>query len=208
MSYSLNEVLGITSKSAFAQHYAERLSENPKGNVLLAELILCLDDLENAKPSWFDKFDTQVVVDFLVISHRHYSQSILPSIARQIELLVKQPDCPALISEYGMYFFKEFCSGLELHFEYEENHLFPYVLKMNDEKDKLKRSFNEEEFNQHHPHPPVDLNSLLMLMNSTSETLEKSMSHRILIEKLESLSRELGLHEFIEANVLLPRIAK
>ena len=64
MSYSLNEVLGITSKSAFAADYAERLSANPKGNVLLAELILCLDDLENAKPSWFDKLDTNVLVDF------------------------------------------------------------------------------------------------------------------------------------------------
>jgi iron-sulfur cluster repair protein YtfE (RIC family) len=203
MSYSLNEVLSITDSETFALRYMAILEKESEGNVLLAELILCMDDLEHAKPSWFDKFNAAVIVDFLTISHRHYLKTVLPSIERQLDIFAKQQDCPALISEFGLYFFRQFRSGLISHFKYEEEQLFPAALKM---LDSSETSFDAENFKAHHPQSLVDLNGLMMLMNSNLDTEERSMSHRILIEKLNSLNKELSLHEFIEDGVLLERL--
>jgi len=202
MNYSLTEVLGCTGATTFADRYASILKNGNQGNVLLAELILCMDDLEHAKPSWFDSFDTPVIVDFLTISHRHYLESVLPSIERQLEALVQQPDCPVLVSEFGLYFFREFRRGLVEHFDYEEEQLFPHVLKI-----EATTEFDPTNFKTHHPHAAVDLNGLLMLMSSKGGPEEKSMSFRILMEMLHSLEKELKLHEFIEENVLLARIS-
>ncbi|MGB6035882.1 MAG: hypothetical protein WBG42_06410, partial [Cryomorphaceae bacterium] len=179
------------------------LIKGTEGNVLLAELILCMDDLEHAKPSWFDIFETRVLVDFLIVSHRHYLDSVLPSVERQLEVLIQQRDCPELISEFGLYFFREFRRGLVKHFKYEEDHLFPFVLKMVNSDEE---SFDAKNFKDHHPHPPVDLQKLMMLMTSNGISEEKSMSFRILMEKLHSLHKELSLHEFIEDHVLLERL--
>jgi len=201
MNYSLTEVLGWTGANSFADRYKTILEKEQQGNVLLAELILCMDDLEHAKPSWFDSFDTPVIVDFLTISHRHYLENVLPSIERQLEVLVQQRDCPILVSEYGLYFYREFRRGLMEHFSYEEEHLFPHVLKQEGRKE-----FDPTNFKSHHPHAAVDLNGLLMLMSSKGSSEEKSMSFRILMEMLSSLNKELKLHEFIEENVLLARI--
>jgi len=205
MNYSLNEVIGITERKGFANRYNDSLGANPNGNVLLAELLLCLENLETAKPSWFDRFDTKVIVDFLVISHGHYLNSALPVIERHIESLTLQNDCPPIVKEFGLFFYNQFAEGLKSHFEYEEKHLFPFVLTSEDASAE-QRKFNEEDFKQHHPHPPVDLKSLLMLVNGKSNEKELSMSHRILLDKLNELDRELSLHEFIEENVLMTRL--
>jgi len=203
MNYSLNEVLGCTKPTTFAERYTSLLENGTEGNVLLAELILCMDDLEHAKPSRFEIFDTKVLVDFLIVSHRHFLESVLPSLERQLEVLIQQPDCPELISEFGLYFFREFRRGLMEHFKYEEDQLFPYVLKVVNSNEE---NFDAKNFKAHHPHPPVDLQKLMMLMTSKGQSEERSMSFRILIEKLHSLNKELSLHEFIEDHVLLERL--
>jgi iron-sulfur cluster repair protein YtfE (RIC family) len=203
MAYSLHEVLGCTNSTSFAERYSNFLDKKSEGQLLLAELVLSMDNLENAKASWFEKFDTSVLIDFLIISHRYYSDSVLPSIERQLEVVVKQYDCPELLSEFGFFFYREFRTGLLNHFQYEEEQLFPFI---SDNKELRSKPFNEEGFRKGHPQPQVDLKGMIMLMNSAGKSKEQSMSFRILHEKLHSLQKELSLHEFIEENVLMERL--
>lgn len=203
MNYSLTDVLGCTNASTFAERYVPLLENKTEGNMLLAELILCMDDLKHAKPSLFERFETSILVDFLILSHRHYTENVLPTIEKQLAVLIKQEDCPTLISEYGLFFFREFRNGLLAHFKYEEAHLFPFVEKKLPEDGVI---FNERSFRQEHPHQSVNMEGLLMLLTSKGKAGEKSMSHRILMEKLNSLDKELSLHEFIEEEVLMKRL--
>lgn len=199
MNFSLEDVKSIAPVDFITRRYTpvEDLNAGEK-EVFLAELILCLEDLENAKPSWFDKFSSEVLVEFLELSHRYFAEHVLPGIERDLEVWTDHPECPKRVSDYGLYFFREFERGLFEHFKYEEEKLFPHALSP-------KGDFDFTDFESHHPHTTLDAGKLIILLSDKEEKVEKPMSYRILMEKLKTLDKELRLHEFIEENVLFDR---
>jgi iron-sulfur cluster repair protein YtfE (RIC family) len=202
MDFSLNEVKSITSADTITARYSPQLaSDLERRERFLAELLLCREDLAKAKPSWFDQFSDEVIVEFLRLSHQYFSDHMLPSIEHHLEIWVSHPDCPSRVADYGMFFLREFERGLLRHFKYEEEEIFRFF-----GPGRLPLEVNWNTFEENHPEPTLDLSKLITLLGNEDEGSEKPMSFRILIEKLRVLDRELQLHEFIEENVLFARL--
>ncbi len=207
MTYSISDVREFPHAEAILARYNNSLKEvSDFQEHFLAELILSLDDLDNAEPAWFSRFDTQLIVEFLKLSHQYFLERLLPSIERLVEVLSDRNESEPSLKEPELLIFRRFKEDLISHMNYEETFLFPFAVVQGLQKQTNERRFDEVKFKELHPEMVIGIDHLIQTFHKKKRVFENSLAYSILMDKLHGLEIELKLHEFIEEEILLGRL--
>ena len=216
---TFNEQLGhvfnrfnINSKSGKS---LENLSSNPQ---FITDLLLSFNKSVNQDLSRFEKYDIDVIVQYLEFSHKYYLEQRLPKIAQTVWSLLKGNKENNTIIIFLANFFYTYCEDLKKHFEYEEKYLFPYSKllyaknkfpKFIDEKDTFLASYSIKKFKEFHlHHEEKELQAVKDALLNYKPGLDNNLSYRILLEQLKSFEKDMQLHSLIEDYVLIPKLEK
>lgn len=158
----------------------------------------------------FQSYNSQVLLDALMISHTYYLNKILPETELSLSQLVKSQEnseerTPYIFIDKA---FQNYKAHLENHILYEEKYIFPYIqqlLKKNHTLDSLSPHFQSlADFYINHSDIGEDLRTIIKLLKKLSAT---PLSNGLIV-KLENLYFDLLIHDKIEEEILIPRMMR
>ncbi|MDR1793394.1 MAG: hemerythrin domain-containing protein [Bacteroidales bacterium] len=146
--------------------------------------------------------DMSKLTDYLLSSHRFYTDERLPHIETSLNKIIKacQPQYGTLLKR----FFEEYKQGVLDHFSYEEKTVFPYIQRLIEGKSDKK--FCITNYQQTHTNIEDTLSDLTNIITKylSSNILQKERI-RILFEIFE-FSNDLHKHTLIEDKILVPYV--
>ncbi len=195
------------------QAYEELNSLNV--NIDFISSVIRLFETENGvSAAEFDKFNLEIIIDYVRKTHQYYLSKKLPEIGQSIELLLQDYHAThpllALLKDFFTGYEKDFTT----HIMVEEKKLLPYINQLiRAKEDKLKlhelfavtKKYSIEKFMQMHSDTEEDLqhvrNSIMMYEPpKTNRSL-----YNILLMQLQVFEKDLNVHAFIEDKVLMPK---
>ncbi|MCF8335915.1 MAG: hemerythrin domain-containing protein [Bacteroidales bacterium] len=160
------------------------------------------------------EYPINLIVNYLLKSHEHYTQKMLPETEQMIDELVHscRGDCDnlRLIED----FYKKYKTELENHLKSEEEKFFPYVKALIDKKEKeknleaIRRKYNFSYASHSIEHESV-ITKLLDLKNILIKYLPPDYDHgkcNNLLYWLFLFEDDLRDHERLEDVILLPAL--
>jgi regulator of cell morphogenesis and NO signaling len=176
----------------------------------LLALLEIFEDQAVFKPSNFDRFSLQVIIDYLRKTHSYYLDKKLLEIEQSIHLLVNAyPSAhPLLVLLHN--FYSDYKNHLVRHIQMEEGKLLPYIIEL-EQADELKRklgtapSMTVKEFISQHHDTEKDLEEVRKTILSYSPPEGNQTLYRILLSQLQVFEKDMAVHAQIEDDVLLPR---
>lgn len=188
--------------------YCAKKQEVPIG--FLINIAKAFDDYSVLKHLDFSSYNIRTIVHYLKKTHDHYRSNILPTIFSAIERAQKNTSQFAVLGLIDD-FLKLFAKDLEEHFLVEEHGLFPYALQLNQVNSTHDyQLFNRlkpielDHFDDIHQHMDEELKLLRMAIRERTPN-EEGTVHQIL-NQLKDFEVDLFIHEFLEEEVLLPRL--
>lgn len=179
----------------------------------LMALLSVFEDQQAFRKEAFQKFDLEVIIDYLKKTHLYYQTKKLLEIEQSIHLLVKSyPTAhPILLLLHS--FYADYKNHLENHIEMEERELFPYIVRLEKQANgqetiSKKPVISVQEFiNQHHD-TEKDLEEVRMAMVNYSPPADNQTLYRILLSQLQVFEKDMAVHALMEDEVVLPRALK
>lgn len=170
-------------------------------------LIICkVYAFDNYKPSreQMENACLEDIVNYLKMSHAYYLGSMVPELARSIEVMMSP--CEETRKKIIWKFFTDYKEELERHFEYEEKTVFPYVEAMIDSRERESYTIGEYEKNHSNVEEKLDDLKKLILMY-----LPPQCNHQDTVQALfciALLETDLERHTFIEEGILVPVVSR
>ena len=205
-------ILASSEKGTIESH-AKTLGLNADFVVQLANSSF---NAETASHKEFEQYDIPVLVDYLKRSHEYYLQKRLPEIGQTIHAMrrkfVKEDPVYILLSGFFVSYRKE----LEAHFQYEEEHLFPYAKLLHGSKGSwrvlpsLKRflgMYSVQEFLDNHSDTEAELQTVRKALLLYKAPKDSELPYQVLLKQLSSFEQDMHLHALIEDHVLVPKLA-
>lgn len=162
---------------------------------------------EDRNSDFFATVPLSDIVEFLFRSHDFYQSKRLPEISLSIENLTQSASHGHAILHTIKVNFEDFSRHLIQHFEEEEHGLFQQALEVQRaEKAGQKQVFSIEKV----AHPEVSAINYIELIQQYLNLFQSDRAtapyKRILQDQLNSLSLDFELHEWVEKEVLIPRL--
>lgn len=146
--------------------------------------------------------DVRDVVQYLHNSHAFYMQRELVDLEANIEKMTT--GCDDMQKKLVSRFFNDYKSQLRLHFEYEEDVVFPYVMSLC--KGEKTEGYSIEQFEQNHSNIDETLNDLKnIVMKYLPESCDTVLRNDVLHHLFE-LEEDLLKHTVIEDKILIPMV--
>ncbi len=151
--------------------------------------------------------DIPVVISFLKKDHQYFSEEIYPSILDLIHQMKNVSNQEEIILVEK--FFHEYFEEVLEHLKYENDIVFPYVIKLfNKWKGNVIEENNNEysvsEYQEHHSDIEEKLSDLKnLLIKYLPEKGEQSLRRKLII-LLYELESDLNIHSRIEDQILIP----
>ena len=151
-------------------------------------------------------FEIPVILEYLSRTHRYYLDKKLPEMENLTFELAKGVD--KSMNELLYFFFLKFSTELKKHIEYEENIVFPYILKLNQglAPDTDRNAFRLKKFLNFHNHDIEDqLGDFRLHLETTFKELQDSLAFNLFCQHTTSFEKDLKIHALIEDDVLMPK---
>ncbi|MBO4581052.1 MAG: hemerythrin domain-containing protein [Bacteroidales bacterium] len=158
---------------------------------------------ENFSPQTKDfiGFNYQNLTDFLLCSHIYYLQKRLPHIKQHLQHVVPpEHEMSAIVNR----FFNDYTQEVQLHFEYEEHTVFPYITQLVSHQPHARYSMDK--FEEQHDNMQNKLNDLISLVMKYLPSEWKNEERTSLLINLSSLLYDMQHHAHIEEHILIPYI--
>lgn len=184
-------------------------------NKLNCELVLVIANLFNGfdiEPSLeYSSEAINTTIRYLKNSHQYYLLEKYPQIKSYIEEINGLNDNPE-IAMIGKFFDKYFSEVTE-HLDYENNVVFPYVLKLNElltNKDckDVESNYRVNEYREHHDDIEEKLADLNNLLIKYMPLKNDQQVRRKLLLCLFEVEYDLKIHSKIEEVLLIPLVEK
>lgn len=144
-------------------------------------------------------FPLDQIVHYLSKTHDFYLNTMIPEIEQQFIQLIQNGDMENAVILKLFKDFDQYRIELESHITFEEETLFPQILRKENPARCLVNSILEAAHHQHEDDLALILESLIDQVNSFKD----QMPYFILIEKLLLLKKDLLVHARIEDEVLM-----
>lgn len=144
-------------------------------------------------------FPKDQIVHYLSKTHEFYLTTMIPEIEQQFVQLIQEEGIQYSIILNLYKDFDQYRTELESHILFEEETLFPQILRNENPAKCLVNSILEAAHHQHENDLALILESLI----SRAHSFKGQMPYFILIEKLLLLNKDLLIHARIEDDVLL-----
>lgn len=154
-----------------------------------------------------NSMDLPRIVMFLKRCHQYYKEEKYPEINQLIRALYEMNHSP----EIRMIdrFFNEYFEEVLEHLHYEDDVVFPYILKLIGEDGGTSTTdaeFSVREYRDHHSDIESKLSDLKALLLKHVEVRNDRIIRRKLLLKLAELEVDLTIHSLIEENMLIPAV--
>ena len=149
-----------------------------------------------------ERVSPDAIVDFLHRSHDYFMSYKFPHIRRNLLLALdeNQSDVnPAIVG-----FFDAYVRQVQIHFDYEENTVFPYVRALTD---GIASGYNIDEFRKHHDEVAEKLSDLKNVIMRYYKTSVPDNMYDVLVD-LFNCEEDLESHHIIENRMLIPMVAR
>jgi len=153
----------------------------------------------------------QITIRYLQNSHQYYLQEKYPQIQNYIKEINRLNDNPEVVM-IGKFFDKYF-SEVTDHLDYENDVVFPYVLKLDKQlanKDcrDVESNYRVNEYREHHDDIEEKLADLNNLLIKYMPLKNDQQVRRKLLFCLFELEYDLKIHSQIEEILLIPLVEK
>ena len=151
------------------------------------------------------KDDIPHILSYLRTSHRHYINRSFPQLHNNIHIMMDEYD--DVNRNILNKFYDDYDCEIKKHFEYEEEHVFPYIESLLT-KETTGNIYNIKKFEHNHTNVEEKLNDLRNIIikylpgNYTSE-IRMQVLHEIF-----RIENDLHKHTMIENKLLIPLVAK
>ncbi len=161
-------------------------------------------------------FNAKLIIQYLSNTHTYYLQSKIPDIQLYIDEMEKSADAKnsknvKLLND----FFKKYKEELAIHLSNEDNHVYPYILALenaletNNISDSIIKSIQKEpieKYERNHDNIEIKLRDLKnLIIKFLPPALCKELCKKLLIE-LFRLEADIENHTRIEEKVLIPKV--
>jgi regulator of cell morphogenesis and NO signaling len=201
----LNIPLGFHEKTV------EQLCADYKIELKLFLVIANLFNGFNPNASEVDSLkDIRLLIAYLENSHKHYTFEKFPLLTSYIEEITNVNSHPEI--ELLKRFFDDYLEEVAEHLRYENNIVFPYVLKLayqeKLETDSSGNKFSMADYRSHHDDIEEKLTDLKNLLIRYLPPDKDMQIRRRLILTLNELEFDLHIHSLIEESILIPIVEK
>lgn len=177
----------------------------------LDQVRVCFHDPSAFDAQKFQQYPTNVIIDYLTITHEFYLQSKMPMIQQYIGLMLKnssEADHKLLLIQL---FFESYQENLEQHIKEEETQFFPFfqqnMLKLTPALME-KCEVLEAHFKSDHSDTEIYLQKMLVILSEYQPlTVNKSLFN-VLQTQIELFLIDLSIHARIEEEVLFESFKK
>jgi regulator of cell morphogenesis and NO signaling len=178
-------------------------------------LFLTIANLFNGfKPSPVTEYsfdDIQTIIKYLKNCHRYYLEEKYPMIKNYIEMINRINDHSEILM-IGKFFDKYFEEVID-HLDYEDDVVFPYVLRLNNQltlesPDGTLSNYSVTEYREHHNDIEEKLTDLNNLLIKYMPQKNDQQVRRKLLLCLFELEYDLKIHSQIEETILIPMVEK
>lgn len=141
------------------------------------------------------------ILRYLKASHNYYTQTLFPLLAMRFEktVMLLNPEHQQILK----HFYQEYQEEAIRHFDYEENHVFPYVQHLIECGGTCGNSFHIQQFSENHTDIDSKLHDLKCIFIKYIPSTPGSWD---LLHTIFHLEDDLQRHTIIEDNVLTPLV--
>jgi len=181
-------------------------------NNISIEVFLTIVNLQNnisyVPESSFDYSDIKAIIQYLKSSHQYYSDEVFPDIIKNIHSISEYSRKPEMLMLEK--FFNEYKKEVDHHFNYENETVFPYILKLfkNDKRIDSKYDYSVSEYIEHHDDIEEKLDDLKKLLIQHLPQKSDYVIRRKILFSLFNLEQDLVKHTIIENEILIPLVEK
>ena len=155
--------------------------------------------------------DIQTIIGYLKNCHHYYLDEKCPSLKNNISKLAKKNDSPE--TKLLEKFFTEYLSELTTHINYENETVFPYIIKLYRAAIKNKtitalENYSVTEYKEHHDDIEEKLTDIKNLLIKYLPPKNDKKTRRNILVKLFELEHDLHIHSLIEDSILIPLVQK
>jgi regulator of cell morphogenesis and NO signaling len=160
-------------------------------------------------------FSVTIVIDYLLKTHEYYLNYVIPEQERLIDLFLLKCSNGCKENELIRKFHNKFREEFASHVKFEETHVFPYILKLNDTiQNNLQKSafieqyqnFTIKGFEKEHGNMDekmFDLKNIIIKYLPPNYDLNIGNS---LLSNLFMFEKDLKNHARIEDKILIPKV--
>ena len=176
-------------------------------------LLQTFEDISVFSPDDYAGFPLDVIVDYILRSHKYYLNTRLLEIEQSIDNLLKDYSDSHPLLPILRKFFAEYKNSLNTHMKAEEKYLLPYInelIRFSKDADEAGKHFNGtnftlKEFVDNHTDTEKDLSDVRSAIEAYHPPSTNQTPYRILLSQLEAFERDMMVHALIEDKVLVPR---
>ncbi len=194
----------------------EICNENTINSDFFIEILNAFHDKDYKPDKKLQIFSTELTVDYLKKSHNYYNNVKIPLLEKLINQLKWNDSKQKNHNQILVKFFNDYKKEVSEHIQYEENTIYPYVLKieqtfLSGQTDNAFKSQIKTQSIRKYEGEHEELNtSLLDLKNIIIKYLppadNSELTERILIEVFR-LEKDMKDHTGIEDKVLIPKVS-
>lgn len=148
-------------------------------------------------------FSPVEIIDYLKKTHTYYIHYVVPKLDRLLELLISSSESNYKGLQMVDAFYKKYKKELSQHIDYEEEHVFPYVLELV-KNNKLNKDYTIRSFEKEHTNIDDKLNDLKnLLIKYITPDYDENICNEFIIT-LFRFEKDIKDHARIEDKILLP----
>lgn len=176
------------------------------------EIFLTIINLHN-NSSYIPEFsfncsDIKEIIQYLKNSHLYYSDEVFPEIIKNIHLMSEYNQKPEMLMVED--FFNEYKNEVDQHFNYENETVFPYILKLFEDQEYTDsiNGYSVTEYKEHHDDIEEKLDDIKKLLIQHLPQKNDCLIRRKILFTLFNLEQDLVVHAKIENDILIPLVER
>ena len=193
-------------KLGFGEATVEELCTRYNLSTELFLMICSIYSFSNYQPQTekLKKEDILHIISYLRASHKHYTTNSLPHLHNNIHTMMEEYE------ETNNYvlnkFYDDYDTEIKKHFDYEEEIVFPYIIKLLEEK--KENLYNIDKFKQNHTNIEEKLEDFKnIIIKYLPENYISNIRMKVLNE-IFKIENDLKKHTLVENKLLIPLVAK
>jgi len=187
------------------QEICEKYNINEDLFLTIANLYCCKETV-TIDVQYFGATEAKQLLQFLKSSHTYFLNEKIP----QLKMLIDQKAEKSPSEKYSKIikkFIHDYAAEVFIHMNYENTVVFPYVESLL-KKQKRNTTYTIDQFRKHHSNIEDKLIDLKNLLIKHVPPEYDSVVRRRMLFELYDLELDIGIHDYIENNLLIPIVER
>lgn len=203
--FSLLSFKGQKLENRF-RDYKSAVDAHSDSDLFFDDLICYFDNPDLISVNEFYNYDINTLLPYLKLCHEDYLENQIPVILRTLEEAIKLNEENSSFESHAPKVFSKFFEELQYHITLEEEHLYPYAFKLENNLDIENLDYSTKAFAADHKAHQLRIDDLVAFVDLFKNDFVSNFAFARLQKQLQDFKQDIGLHELLEDKVLLPKL--